>query len=258
MPRRAREKSNSGIYHVMIRGANRQEIFHDEEDCVRFLETLERYKKKSEMGVYGWCLMGNHVHLLLHEGIEELAVTMKRIGVSYACYYNSKYKTTGHLFQDRYKSEKIESDEYLLTAIRYIHQNPNKAGMIRYNDEWRWSSCRTYYEIESYPSSLLDSELILAIFSDKKENRINKFKEYNETGNEDICLDDITRTRLTDDEAKILIDEAIKGYVITELKVLPKSIRNELLAKAKKINGINQRQLSRIFGISLALINRAQ
>lgn len=258
MPRIAREKSNSGIYHVMIRGANRQEIFHDEEDCARFLETLERYKKKSEMGVYGWCLMGNHVHLLLHEGIEELAVSMKRLGVSYAGYYNSKYKTTGHLFQDRYKSEKIESDEYLLTVIRYIHQNPKKAGMVRCNDEWRWSSCRTYYGIECYPSSLLDTELILTIFSDNKENRISKFKEYNETGNEDICLDNITRTRLTDEEAKVLIDEAIKGYVITELKVMPKAIRNELLAKVKKIDGITQRQLSRIFGIPLALINRAK
>lgn len=70
------------------------------------------------MGVHGWCFMGNHVHLLLQEGKEELAVTMKRIGVSYAWYYNLKYKSTGHLFQDRYKSENIESDENLLAVIR--------------------------------------------------------------------------------------------------------------------------------------------
>jgi putative transposase len=68
MPRRAREKSKSGIYHIILRGANRREIFHDDEDYMRFLETLEKYKKKTEIKIYGWCLMGNHIHLLLEEG----------------------------------------------------------------------------------------------------------------------------------------------------------------------------------------------
>ncbi|WP_236905052.1 transposase [Clostridium formicaceticum] len=124
MPREAREKSETRIYHIIIRGANRQEIFHDDEDRIRFLETFEKYKNNTKMKVHGWCLMGNHAHLLLEEGSEELSVTMKRIGVSYVWYYNWKYKTTGHLFQDRFKSEKVEKDDYLLTVIRYIHQNP--------------------------------------------------------------------------------------------------------------------------------------
>ena len=71
MPRIPRQRSESGIYHIMLRGTNRQEIFHDDEDCLRFLETLDRFKKKSELKVYGWCLMGTHVHLLLGEGKEE-------------------------------------------------------------------------------------------------------------------------------------------------------------------------------------------
>ncbi|WP_330571508.1 transposase [Serpentinicella alkaliphila] len=93
-----REKSESGIYHVIIRGANRQEIFHDDEDCLRFLETLEKYKVKSAIKIYGWCLMNNHIHLLIEEGKEELSTTMKRIGVSFVGYYHLKYDTTGHLF----------------------------------------------------------------------------------------------------------------------------------------------------------------
>ena len=76
MPRQAREKSESGIYHIILRGANRQEIFHEDEDNIRFLATLEKYTQKSAMKVYGWCLMDNHLHLLLGEGSEELAVTM--------------------------------------------------------------------------------------------------------------------------------------------------------------------------------------
>ncbi|WLR41554.1 transposase [Bacillus carboniphilus] len=98
MPRGPRERSKSGIYHVIIRGANRQEIFHDDDDFRKFLDTIKKYKIKARMTVYSWCLMNNHVHLLLKEGEESLSTTMKRIGVSYVSYYHRKYKTTGPLF----------------------------------------------------------------------------------------------------------------------------------------------------------------
>jgi len=253
MPRIARERSKSGIYHIMLRGANRQEIFHDEEDCTRFLETLERYKKASEIRVHGWCLMGNHVHIVLQEGKEELAVTMKRIGVSFAWYYNWKYKTTGHLFQDRYKSEKIEDDKYLTTVVRYIHQNPVNAGIVKRPGDWKWSSCQGYYGNGCYPPYLLDSELILGIFCGNRSS----FKEYNETGNEDKVLDDTENGRLTDEEARAEIKKVIKGYEIAEIKSLPRSERDKIVARAKGVEGITQRQVSRILGISLSLINRA-
>src|SRR3954454_10141583 len=126
MPRVAREKSRSGIYHVMLRGANRQEIFHDDEDCLRFLSIVEKYKMKAEVELYAWCLMGNHVHLLVKEGNESLSTTMKRIGVSFVFYYNEKYQTTGHLFQDRFRSICVISFLNLLNVVRYIHQNPVK------------------------------------------------------------------------------------------------------------------------------------
>ncbi|MDF2524712.1 MAG: hypothetical protein K0R31_2353 [Clostridiales bacterium] len=257
MSRIARERSRSGIYHVMLRGANRQEIFHDEEDCLRFLETLERYKKKGELRVYGWCLMGNHVHLLLKEGKEELAVTMKRIGVSFAWFYNWKYKTTGHLFQDRYKSEKVESDEYLMAVVRYIHQNPVKAGIVKKPGDWKWSSCQGYYGNGNYAPTLLDSGLILGFFSDERKMGIKGFIEFNETINEDEFLDDTVKTHLTDDEAKIEIKKVIAGYEITEIKGLPKLQRDEIVVRIKKIESLTQRQISRILGISLSLINRS-
>ena len=164
MPRYARKKSETGIYHIIIKGINRQEIFHDDEDCLRFVETLDRYKKKFKFEVYGWCLMGNHIHLLLKEGEEEIAKTMKRIGVSFVWYYNWKYKSTGHLFQDRFKSENVETDEYLMTVIRYIHQNPVKAGIVTTSSLWKWSSCKGYYGERSYPVGLLDNEFILGLF----------------------------------------------------------------------------------------------
>ncbi len=74
----------------MLRGTNRQEIFHEDEDNIRLLETLDRYREKNKLKVYGWCLMGNHAHLLIEEGNEDLSITIKRINISYAWFYNRK------------------------------------------------------------------------------------------------------------------------------------------------------------------------
>jgi Transposase and inactivated derivatives len=256
MPRLARNKSRSGIYHIMLRGINKQEIFHDDEDKVRFLETLNRYKKITKIEVYAWCLMHNHLHLLLKEGDEELAITMKRVGVSFSWYYNKKYRWTGHLFQDRYRSENVESDEYLMTVLRYIHQNPVKAGIVQKPLIWKWSSCSGYYGIENYPTELLDCSVILGLFSADRIDSIKKFKEFNELINEDLCMDDNTVVRLTDDEAKSEILKQIGNINIIEIKNLPKIQRDEIVMKAKDIEGLSQRQLSRILGISQTLISK--
>jgi putative transposase len=130
MPRGPREKSGSGIYHVIVRGINRQDIFHDEEDYTHYLEAMSRAKSIGKFEIYGYCLMSNHVHLLLHEKEETISSVMKRIGVSYAWWYNKKYDRAGHVFQDRYKSETVENDEYLLNVLRYIYKNPVKAQMV--------------------------------------------------------------------------------------------------------------------------------
>ena len=257
MARAARQKSKSVIYHIILRGANRHAIFHNDDDCIRFLEILETYKNKSNINILAWCLMGNHVHLLLKEGNEELAVTMKRIGVSYASYYNWKYKTIGHLFQDRFKSENVENDSYLLTVTRYIHQNPVKAGIVTKPEEWKWSSCQSYYKVAVTPSSLLDDEIILSMFAEGKKLDIKRFKEFNESNNEDKHMDEDIRIRLTDDEAKEEIRKSINGYQIAQVKSLPKETRNEIISKLKRVEGLTQRQISKIFEIPLSMVNRA-
>lgn len=254
MPRMPRDRSESGIYHVMLRGANKQEIFHDDEDRLRFLETMDRYKQISKIEVYGWCLMDNHVHLLLKEGTEELAVTMKRIGVSFAWYYNWKYKTTGHLFQDRYRSEKVENDEYIMAVVRYIHQNPVKAGMVNSVEEWKWSSCSRYYGLTGYPEGLLDSEILFGMISENRQIAIDNFMEYNKEENVDTYLDDVARKRLTDEEARSRIKELIEEYEIAEVKSLPKSQRDKIIKRVKHIEGLSQRQAARILGLSQNLL----
>ena len=134
MPRQARKKSNSGVYHIMLRGINRQLIFEDDEDMQRFIETLKRYKDECGYSLYAFCLMGNHIHLLLKEGEEPISTILKRIAGSYVYWYNWKYGRSGHLFQDRFKSEPVEDDAYFLTVLRYIHQNPVKARICKKAD----------------------------------------------------------------------------------------------------------------------------
>lgn len=254
MPRRAREKSENGIYHIILRGNSKQEIFHDNEDFIRFLDTLDRYKAKTNLKVYGWCLMNNHVHLLLEKGEEELSATMKRIGVSYVWFYNRKYETVGHLFQDRFKSEIVDSDQYLMTVIRYIHQNPVKAGLVKNPADWKWSSCSEYYGKKTHYAHLLDSNFILGMFAEDRNTAIRQFTEFNEAVNDDKCLDDDIRIRLKDEEATEEIKKVMAGFDLVEIKNLPKEQRDEILSRIKGIEGITQRQAARILGISPNLI----
>lgn len=257
--RRARVKSKNGVYHIMLRGANRQEIFHDDEDCIKFLDIIQKYKIKSEMGVYAWCLMSNHVHLLLKEGKEDISVTMKRIGVSFVWYYNWKYRTTGHLFQDRFKSENVETYKYLQTVIRYIHQNPVKAGIVNRADEWKWSSCLGYYGKNIYPKSMLDFDFILSLFSADLTIAKERFKEFNDKKNNDQCLEDrlYERKKLTDEDARLEIKKFLGAIEVAQVKSLPKLKRNEILREVKIIDGISHRQLARILGVSPNLVFKA-
>ena len=114
----------------MLRGVNRQTIFEDDQDCIKFIQILQKCKEKSGFELYGYCLMNNHVHLLLREVNESISLVMERICSSFVYWYNWKYDRLGHLFQERYRSEVVEIEAYLITVLRYIHQNPIKAGIV--------------------------------------------------------------------------------------------------------------------------------
>jgi putative transposase len=257
MPRQARSISKSGIYHIILRGANRQEIFHDDDDRRKFLETVEKYKIKSQLSIFAWCLMSNHVHLCVKVGNESISETMKRIEVSFVSYYNWKYRTNGHLFQDRFGSENVETERYLNTVIRYIHQNPVKARMVNKVDEWRWSSCQEYYGDKNCSWNLVNNISILKALSPNMIDARALFKEFNEMSNDDNCLDERVIQRLPDEEARIVIKELLGEYEIAHVKGLPKAQRNEILRQVKKIVGLSQRRAARILGVSVNLVFRA-
>lgn len=185
MPRGARVKSETGIYHVMMRGIGLQDIFIDDESCMRYLDTLARYREEFNFELYAYCLMSNHLHLLIREGIEPLACSMKRIGVSYVYWYNWQYGRKGHLFQDRYRSEPVENDGYFLTVLRYIHQNPLKAGMVQDVGDYKWSSYNEYL----HKPFLVNVDFVLEMLADDREEAVKMFVQFNCESNDDRCLD---------------------------------------------------------------------
>ena len=196
MPRAARRKSESNIYHVILRSINKQQLFEDDEDRDKLLSVLRECKELSGFELYAYCLMSNHIHFLLKTGKEELETVFRRIGARFVYWYNTKYGRVGHLFQDRYKSEAVEDDAYFLTALRYIHQNPVKAGLCVSPEEYQYSSYPHFFE-----DKLIDSAFVLTLMS-KEE-----FAAFNLAANEDACMEisENLKKRMTDEQAKQLI-----------------------------------------------------
>jgi putative transposase len=257
MPRRAREQSETGIYHVVLRGINRQSVFYDEDDYQRFLEILSQKKLEEQFEVYGYCLMSNHIHLLIREKNDKISRIMSRIGTSYAWWYNQKYSRSGHVFQGRYGSECVEDDAYLLTVVRYIHNNPVKAKMVCAAEDYRWSSIHAYYYGSDNTDNLTAPEFILGMIHEKNEEAIKGFIEFIQMENEDQCLDDQIKLRKTDDEVKDEIEALMNGEPIGKLSEMEKTKRQEILRKIKKSEGVTQRQIARVTGISPNIIFKA-
>jgi REP element-mobilizing transposase RayT len=251
MPREARKKSESGIYHVMLRGINRQTLFEEEEDCTKYLQCLAQSKVKSGFILYAYCLMGNHVHLLLKEGTEPLQQIFKRIGASYVFWYNWKYKRSGPLFQDRYISEPIVDDKQFLAVLRYIYQNPVKANLCLKPEDYPWSS---YRSLDRSPDRsigindlLTDQNRLAEIIP---EEQLRAFVE--QTAKEQF-LDLLPDLRLTDREAVALLIE-ISGIEYTiEFAKLQQNMQTQYL-KTLHTKGCSIRQLVRISGITKARI----
>jgi putative transposase len=150
MPRSARLIPAEGIFHVITRGNNRMEVFHEDEDYGKYLEILQVIQSQHPFSLYHYCLMTNHVHLLLEtkQG-HPLSQIMKKLNLTYALYYKKKYRHMGHFWQDRFKSLLIEKDIYLLACGAYIELNPVKAGMTKDPGAYPYSSYSFYARGES-------------------------------------------------------------------------------------------------------------
>ena len=153
MPRHARLVLPQSPHHIIQRGHNRQVVFAQDDDYAYYLETLQVWKAHYGVQVYAFCLMTNHVHLLLEPGVEAGALghLMKRVAARQTRYVNRLEGRTGTLWESRYKSSPVETEAYLLACARYIELNPVRARLVARPEEYPWSSFRDKLGLRETP-----------------------------------------------------------------------------------------------------------
>ena len=258
LPRKRRDSSPLKCYHIIARGINKQDVFFDMQDKMKFIKEITRTKEKYNYNLYAYVLMPNHIHLLIKEEQASISDIMRSLLMSYAEYFNKKYERIGYVFQDRFNSKPIMDDSYLKNAVRYIHLNPTKAGIASY-DDYKWSSYQSYFQ---QSNNLVDvTEEIKNKFTNGKENFEISFKMFHKDKSMETLDEEIMNYELK----KVLEDEelyeVIKSTIIqdvTSIQRLQKRYRDQVLQRIFEIKGINCKQISRVTGINIKIIKNAR
>ncbi len=178
MARKARVKSSGAVYHVIQRGNNQEYIFQEPRDKNYLLKQLRELKLGLGFKVYAYVIMDNHYHLMLQTLGAELNEVMQRLNSKYGSYYNACYERSGHVFQGRYKSSIILDERYLFAVLRYIHQNPVRAGITGSVSEYHWSSDRVYRQ--NITNGLVDITNIIERFSPNRALANARYRDFME------------------------------------------------------------------------------
>lgn len=253
MARQARVESETTFYHVMMRGNNRENIFNTESKKRRFMEYLSAEAVSGAVQVVGWCLMDNHVHLVLKGQMADLAQAIKRINIKYAMGFNTLEGRIGHVFQDRFKSEPIEDDNHLLAVIRYVHNNPVKAKITLYAAAYAWSSYTDYLE----GSELLDTELrnlVLGHFSNTSE-----FETFHKQRDDEGYLEmkeDAEQYRM--ERAQELISAFCRANGLQEATDFKRSTNglDTLIGDLLNYSHLSYRKIAELAGVSYSRVNQ--
>ncbi|MBM7562978.1 REP-associated tyrosine transposase [Fusibacter tunisiensis] len=251
MPRIFRTKSQSGIYHVITRGNDRNLIFLDSKDYSMYLAILKKYQEECKFDIFAYCLMTNHIHLLIRENPEchSISQIMHRINLAFVKYYNKRYHRVGHLFQGRFTSVEVEDEDYFRTALRYIHQNPLRANATAYIDQYKWSSYNEYV-LKPY---FCNVDFTLNLFPDQGAKNKEAFYAYHRTFPDNAKMPKElpeANTKIKDPEAILLIN-ALAG--VTDPKIVSdfnSDRRHTIVFTLKEKYHLSNRQIARLTGIN--------
>ena len=243
-----RVRSASGFYHIMLRGNGKQLIFEDDVDRRRFLSDLQHTFEGRDCSVIVWCLMDNHVHLVVDDRDNCLSSVMQTLCMRYAQYFNMRHERVGHLFEGRFKSLPIESNEYLLQAVRYVLNNPVAAGMGSL-EEYPWSSFAEYCD---GIDGITDTEPVLAMFT-SMDSFIAFCHEGCEPFNGAFECDNVP-----DELASVVALEVVRNVGcedLSHIKTYSLERRGEVLCALKRAR-ITDKQIVRLTGISRSSVYR--
>lgn len=254
MSRMKRAISGSGIYHVISRGNGKQYIFHDDQDYSVFKKYLSSAMKSYRVELLSYCLMGNHLHLLVHtDDIGELSGAMHYSLGKYAGYYNAKYERIGSLFASRFKSIPVITGEYFFCVVKYIHNNPVKAELVDKMKEYKWSS---YSEIlERSTKSLVDYSALLAYYGeDLKRQRENYAYQHHASS---LIPDELIENYpLTEVEQVKVFTGAYDLKALGKAKAMDQWERDALVLDLKKHAKLSNKAIERLTGISVVIIKK--
>jgi len=235
--------SEYGVYHIVLRSVNKQTIFFDDEDGYIFLDKLKTTKEKLPYELYAFCLMRDHMHLLVKEIDAPLSKVVQNILSTYVFWYNRKYERQGHLFQSRFKSEAIVDVQDISYCARYIHQHPVRPGAKL--DEYKWSSYHSYL---SDIKDVVDVSYIFNIFQSK-----TAFIDFMNLREQKTFIEFYAKVPLSDSKLRELATEICTHYnvEIQTLHTLSNENLKELLATVKTIPGSSLRQIAKVLGVPI-------
>lgn len=252
MPRPLRSFSISKVYHVILKGINDSDIFYTNQDRFVFLEKIKLSKKEFPFSVYAYCLMSNHVHLVIGVQDKFLSKAIQSLTIRYVSYFNKQYERKGPFVQNRFKSKNVENQKYFLDVCRYVHRNPEKAGITK-TSNYKWSSYSEYLGKED----IIDKKVLLHYLDNDIDNFIkytNKVESIEELMN---SADFELSNKIQDDEIIEIIIRQFKLNSAEEIISYFKNKKNKLLiVKLKNIKGITKAQLSRITRIDKKTIGK--
>jgi REP element-mobilizing transposase RayT len=255
MPRQARIQSSTDYYHIMMRGNNRESIFNEDKQKRYFLESLKMQNEDQLIEIVAYCLMDNHVHIIVKANILDLAKAIKSINIKYAMNFNQKLDRVGHVFQDRFKSEAIEDDKYLLQVIRYIHNNPVAAKMVKLPGDYYWSSYNEYINKNTI-IECQQKEFVLEYFS----HNLNQFVEFHKQKDNYEYLEikeDIENERL--EQAQQIISSYFIKRGLFEAKQIIKNpvYLEELIQNLVNESRLTHRQIASLLRVSNNAVHKA-
>ena len=262
MARKLRLVSDSGVYHVILRGVNKQDIFESDKDFLKFLGLMERvafpvdetgHRIPPLLVIYAYCLMPNHVHLLVREQKCGISSAISWLAGTYAGYFNQKHEHVGHLFQGRFRSEVVNDWEYFLTLIRYVHQNPIAGGLVSNVRHYRWSSWREFdpemvCDVPVCATASVYTKISFEVLSELVDTPLPKTQRI-------MDFDSDTGWRVSDEKVREFIKAEFGIAEVSTIQHLDKEQRNEIVIKLLEFCG-NVMQISRVTGIGRGIISR--
>jgi REP element-mobilizing transposase RayT len=255
LPRKARQLSESKVYHIILRGIDKQDIFYDNEDKIVFKNQLLTIKNKFKIKIFAYCLMNNHVHLVIESQDEKFSKSIQSLGIRYSQYFNKKYSRSGVFFEERFKSKEVLDERYFMNVCRYVHRNPENAGFEK-TAKYKWSSYNEYVNEEK----IIDKKTLLYYFQNNIENFIEFTLKDDYTSQQDEMNDFLEyeiKMRLSDEQVTKIILEKLNLKSINEIaEIKSKKQRDKNIEKIGYIKGTNINQLARIIGISRGIIER--